>query len=212
MLEHRDRADDGVARYRAWLVPALLFFSGCGGSPEQAFPAAADTTPPTVSITSPASGATVGGTTNVSASAADDRGVAGVRFFVDGALLAEDGTVPYSVPWNTTATTSGSHTLTATARDAAGNETTSAPVTVTVANGGAPPSTTRRFEESDPSVGLSPGWAATTPDDWYGWSGGRAVYSWAPTARATFGFTGRSVTWIGYRSVDSGIARVFVDG
>jgi hypothetical protein len=30
--------------------------------------------------------------------------------------------------------------------------------------------------------------------------------------RATFAFTGTSVTWVGYRSVDSGIARVLVDG
>ena len=52
----------------------------------------------------------------------------------------------------------------------------------------------------------------SSPDDWFAWSGGRAGYSSVPTARATFGFTGRSVTWIGYRSVDSGIARVFVDG
>ena len=75
-----------------------------------------------------------------------------------------------------------------------------------------PPSTTRRFEESDPSVSSSPGWVRSNPDEWFAWSGGRALYSLAPTARATFSFTGRSVTWIGYRSVDSGIARVFIDG
>ena len=41
---------------------------------------------------------------------------------------------PYSVTWNTTTATNGAHTLTARARDAAGNTTTSAPVTVNVAN------------------------------------------------------------------------------
>src|SRR5688572_2512970 len=46
-----------------------------------------DTTPPTVSITSPASGATVSGTTTVSASASDNVGVAGVQFFVDGSAV-----------------------------------------------------------------------------------------------------------------------------
>jgi hypothetical protein len=75
-----------------------------------------------------------------------------------------------------------------------------------------PPPTTRRFEESDPSVSAGPGWLMTNPDDWFAWSGGRAGYSAVPTARATLSFTGRSATWIGYRSVDSGIARVFVDG
>src|SRR5207253_7785765 len=47
---------------------------------------------------------------------------------------------PYSVSWNTTTATNGSHTLTAVARDAAGNTSTSAAVTVTVNN--TPPDTT----------------------------------------------------------------------
>ena len=41
--------------------------------------------------------------------------------------------------WATTTATNGSHTLTARARDAAGNATTSAPVTVTVSNTAPPP-------------------------------------------------------------------------
>ena len=57
-----------------------------------------DNTPPTVSITSPASGATVSGTINVTASASDNRGVADVQFFLDGAFAADDTTAPYSVP------------------------------------------------------------------------------------------------------------------
>ncbi len=94
-----------------------------------------DTTAPTVSLTAPADGATVSGTVTLSATASDNVGVAGVQFLVDGAPLgAEDTTSPYSVSWNTTTVTNGSHTLTAVARDAAGNTTTSAPVTVTVAN------------------------------------------------------------------------------
>src|SRR5207244_4194616 len=95
-----------------------------------------DTTPPTVSITSPASGATVSATITVSATASDNVGVAGVQFKLDGANLgAEDTTAsPYSTSWNTTAASNGSHTLTAVARDAAGNQKTSAAVTVTVSN------------------------------------------------------------------------------
>ena len=49
-------------------------------------PAPADTTPPTVSITSPANGASVSGTVHVQASASDDVGVAKVEFSVDGTL------------------------------------------------------------------------------------------------------------------------------
>ncbi|HJZ53858.1 MAG TPA: LamG-like jellyroll fold domain-containing protein, partial [Gemmataceae bacterium] len=95
----------------------------------------ADTTPPTVSLTSPASGATVSGSVTVSASATDNVGVVGVQFKLDGNNLgAEVTTVPYSVSWNTTTATNGSHTLTAVARDAAGNTATAATVTVTVSN------------------------------------------------------------------------------
>src|SRR5467141_2081305 len=94
-----------------------------------------DTTPPTVSITSPAPGATVSGTITVTASASDNVGVVGVQFLLDGVNAgAELTAAPYSVPWNTTGSSNGSHTITAIARDAAGNRTTSAPVTVTVDN------------------------------------------------------------------------------
>ena len=97
----------------------------------------ADTQAPTVSLTAPASGATVSGTTTVTADGADNVGVVGVQFRLDGnALGAEDLTAPYSVSWSTTAATNGTHQLTATARDAAGNSTTSAARTVTVSNGG----------------------------------------------------------------------------
>src|SRR5947208_658676 len=113
-----------------------------------------DTTPPTVSITSPVSGATVGGTTSVTANASDNVGVVGVQFLFDGANLgAEDTTAPYSVSWNTTTASNGSHTLTAVARDAAGNRTTSAPVTVTVFNDTTPPSVTinQAASQADPT-------------------------------------------------------------
>src|SRR2546421_193619 len=77
-----------------------------------------DTTAPTVSLTAPASGSTVGSTITVSASASDNVGVVGVQFQLDGANLgAEDTTAPYSISWDTTTTTNGSHTLTAVARD-----------------------------------------------------------------------------------------------
>src|SRR5437867_1980778 len=62
-----------------------------------------DGTPPAVSITSPANGATVSGTVTVSASASDNVGVVGVQFKLDTANLgSEDITAPYSLSWNTT--------------------------------------------------------------------------------------------------------------
>jgi Big-like domain-containing protein len=174
-----------------------------------------DNTPPTVRITSPASGATVSGTITVTATASDNRGVAGVQFFLDGVLGADDTTAPYSISWNTATAGNGSHTLTAVARDAAGNRTTSDPVTVTVADT-PPPGATRRFEETDASVSYGFGWNPRDDDfrgtGWYAWSGGSAAESMTPGAQATFTFSGTSVTWIGMRSLDSGIARVYVDG
>ncbi len=94
-----------------------------------------DTTAPTVSITSPGNGATISGTVTVSCNAADNVGVASVQFQCDGANIGSALTTsPYSVSMNTASYQNGSHTLTAIARDAAGNQTTSASVTVTIAN------------------------------------------------------------------------------
>ena len=100
-----------------------------------------DTTAPTTAITAPASGATVSGTTTVTASASDNVGVTKVEFYVDGNHAATDTTAPYSFDWNTTAVAGGTHTLSSTASDAAGNVGTSAAVTVTVDNS-APADTT----------------------------------------------------------------------
>ncbi len=98
-----------------------------------------DTTAPTISLTAPANGATVSGTITVSATASDNVGVVGVQFLLDGANLgAEDTSSPFSVAWNTSTATPGSHTLTARARDAAGNTTTSTTTTVTVQDATAP--------------------------------------------------------------------------
>ena len=76
---------------------------------------------PSVSITSPASGAAVRGTVTVTANASDDHGVMQVRFSIDGATIGTDtnGADGWSVPWNTNLTSEGVHTLTATATDTA---------------------------------------------------------------------------------------------
>jgi YVTN family beta-propeller protein len=94
-----------------------------------------DNAKPSVSLTGPANGATVSGTVSLSATASDNAGVTGVKFLVDGAVVgAEDTTSPYGVSWNTTLVSNGMHTVTAVARDAAGNSTTTSTRTVTVAN------------------------------------------------------------------------------
>ena len=76
------------------------------------------------------------GTITVAASASDNVGVAGLQFKLDGInnLGAEDTTSPYSISWDTTTAANGTHTLTSVARDPAGNQTTSASVSVSVNN------------------------------------------------------------------------------
>jgi hypothetical protein len=97
---------------------------------------AADVTPPSVAITAPGPGATLTGTITVTATAADNSGVvAGVQFFLDGVPLGpEITTAPYSTAWNTQTTANALHSLTARARDGAGNQTVSTAIAVTVAN------------------------------------------------------------------------------
>lgn len=81
-----------------------------------------DTTPPTVSITSPASGSTVTGTVNVSASAQDDMtGVQKVEFYVGSSPLGSKTSSPYQLTWNTAGFSDGQYRLWAKAYDNAGN-------------------------------------------------------------------------------------------
>ena len=75
------------------------------------------------------------GTVAITAGATDNVGVVGVQFRVDGVNVgAEDTSAPFSVNWNTTTSSNGAHVVTAVARDAADNASTSAPVSVTTTN------------------------------------------------------------------------------
>lgn len=98
-----------------------------------------DSTAPTVTVTAPAAGETISGTTSVAATAADNtngKGVAKTELYIDGTLKTTDTTSPYSFSLDTTTLTNASHVITVKAYDAATvpNVTTSASVTVTVDN------------------------------------------------------------------------------
>ena len=104
-----------------------------------------------VTMSSPASGSTVSGTVPVSANVTiiGLLTVQNVQFRLDGNNLgAADTSAPYSVSWNTTGASNGSHTLTAVATAVLGLQFTSNAVTVTVSNG-PPPDTT------PPAVGIT---------------------------------------------------------
>ncbi|WP_326824335.1 glycoside hydrolase family 6 protein [Streptosporangium sp. NBC_01756] len=99
----------------------------CGGQPpvNQA---------PTVSLTSPASGASIpaGSAVPLAATAGDDGAVSKVEFYVDGALVNTDTSAPYS--FSATGVAAGSHTAKAKAYDNASpaltKETAEVPFTV----------------------------------------------------------------------------------
>lgn len=94
-----------------------------------------DTTPPTVNVSSPSEGSTVNGQVSISATASDaDSGIQKVEFLVDGAVVGQDTTSPYTYSWDTTAVADGSHVITARATDGSSNTATSASVNVMVQN------------------------------------------------------------------------------
>lgn len=94
-----------------------------------------DRQPPTVAVTAPTNGSTKSGSIAVSGTASDNIGVVGVQFFLDATTLLQDEKIaPYSFGWNTVTTTDGTHTITAVARDAAGNRATSTSITFIVRN------------------------------------------------------------------------------
>jgi hypothetical protein len=95
-------------------------------------PFGADTTPPTVSLTSPANGTTYSTASpiTITATASDNVGVTKVEFYDGTQLLGSATTTPYSYTLSVHA--SGTHALSAKAYDAAGNVGTSSTVTVTV--------------------------------------------------------------------------------
>jgi hypothetical protein len=109
--------------------------SPLGASVTLTFPGGSTTTttPPTVAIAAPASGATVSGSVGITAEASDNVGVSSVALAVDGHTLATPTSAPYSTSWSTTTVANGTHTITATAKDAAGNTASSSAI-VSVSN------------------------------------------------------------------------------
>jgi thermitase len=92
---------------------------------------AKDTTAPKVKIANPVSGK-VSGNVAVSSSAEDDSGAAGITqwIYIDGTLVATGKGSSLAYNWNTRKASKGTHTIAVTARDAAGNtSTTSVSVT-----------------------------------------------------------------------------------
>ncbi len=93
----------------------------------------ADTTPPTVSITAPISGATVPrkSTVTITAGVSDNVGVTSVQISVNGNVLCSSVSAPYSCGWKVPAAVGKTYKLQAKAYDGQGNVSLSSIVTVT---------------------------------------------------------------------------------
>lgn len=100
--------------------------SGGGGGGE--------TTPPTVSLTAPANGSTVSGNVTLSANASDASGISTVEFYVDNNVKGSDSTSPYSITWDSSSVSNGSHQVKAIAYDTLGNSAPSTVITVSSNN------------------------------------------------------------------------------
>ncbi|MBZ5559207.1 MAG: hypothetical protein LAO77_18195 [Acidobacteriia bacterium] len=126
-----------------------------------------DTTPPTVAITAPANGATMSGTVTVAASAFDASGIAKVVLMLDGVASATLTTAPYQASWDTTGSANATHTLAAVATDTAGNQATSATISVTVSNVVAtqPPTISSVGSSAVTSSSATIGWVTSTAAD-----------------------------------------------
>lgn len=107
-----------------------------------------DRTPPTVDISNPIDGATVSGTIIINTSATDNVGVKKVEYRIDTDAwieMSHVGDSTYEAEWNTTSVYDGIHKITVKATDTSNNVGEDS-VTVTTANGIAPPPPTIEYE------------------------------------------------------------------
>ncbi|WP_299439034.1 Ig-like domain-containing protein [uncultured Aquimarina sp.] len=89
-----------------------------------------DNTPPTISITSNGTSFNTGESVDIQANANDSDGnITKVSFYVDGNMISEDTSAPYSANWTAII---GNHVLTATATDNEGASGTSTAINITV--------------------------------------------------------------------------------
>jgi len=111
------------------LILPLLFWLGCEELIEE------DTTPPTVTITSPIDGTIVSDSVEITCMSTDDEKVDKVELWVDGVSTGIiDETEPYSLHWVTSNLDHGVYTIVIRAYDINDNVMDSNPIQLTVSN------------------------------------------------------------------------------
>ena len=135
-----------LTRLLAGALPLIL--TSCGGGYSSGGGGGMGTTPcggaysacppPTVTLTAPAPGAPVTGTValtaTASASTMNGLTVTRVDFMIDGTIVGTATTSPYTVNWNSTTVTKGTHSLTAKVTDSNNDTATTPAITITVSN------------------------------------------------------------------------------
>lgn len=97
-----------------------------------------DTTPPTVLLNSPKSGAELSYGVLVGASATDNIGITKIEFYAGQTLIGIDLISPYSIIWDTASVPDTSYNLTAKAYDVSGNTKMSSIIPITTSNNSNP--------------------------------------------------------------------------
>jgi hypothetical protein len=92
------------------------------GKPYKPPTTGSDATKPTVQISSPSNGTTVSGTVTIQASASDNIGVSSIALSINGSVVGTVNGSAYTFSWNTGSLSNGNYTITAVAKDAAGNQ------------------------------------------------------------------------------------------
>jgi hypothetical protein len=136
-LNSRVAYDDGgiyqqaqADAYKAFALDSKINGSSGGVAPPPA--PVPDTTPPSVTLTSPADGDSTNGIITVSGNATDNIGVTAVTLRVDNTLLATKTSAPYTFSLDAGTLSAGNHTISLRAFDAANNMAESRTVTITV--------------------------------------------------------------------------------
>lgn len=111
--------DDRLPTPAPTLYEHTIVVDNCGAQP-----------PPSIALNQPLEGATV--TVPLTIEAAAGSTTDSVRFLLDGAPIAVDGSAPWQTVWNPPGDVLGQHQLRAEATDACGRTASSAPITVEV--------------------------------------------------------------------------------
>jgi peptidoglycan/xylan/chitin deacetylase (PgdA/CDA1 family) len=152
---------------------------------------------PSVSLTSPSSGATVSGQVPLSANASSAIGISKVDFLVNGVVVATDASAPYTATWDSATVGDGPVTVTARATDISGTTATSTGQAVTVSNTGSHGGNMLANSSFESYSG-----SGSAPDCYTQGGTGTNSFTWSKTANARSGNWAQNVAITSWTSGD----------